>query len=171
MSQPKKKTATRKRASKKTTKKVHSKGSPKKTAKRAVAAKLFTFEGPVFIEGVMHLSPMDLMKFELVQAKYANLAQAAVLKRNEMDEVQRTFTDKMHRLRQEASQLKVGVKDSGVALEQAKSELQEVYGIDLTKVIYDDQSGKVHVMQDDGEPIPLLEGVEPPAPPTPDIEK
>ena len=145
MSQPRKKTTTTKTRAKK-----------KAVVKVVVPAKMYNFEGPVFPEGVMHLSPMDLMKFELVQAKAANLAQAVVLKRNEMDEYQRVFTDRMHRLRQEVSQYSVGVKDSQNALNVAKAELQEAYGIDLTTIVYDDLSGKVHLLQDSGSPIPLL---------------
>jgi hypothetical protein len=132
---------------KKTTKKVTKKRTPKKvtkkkTARRAVNQRNFSFDGPVYNDGVMHLSPMDLMKFELAQAKAANLAQAHVLKKQEMAEQQRQF----------------------------RKELSEAYNMDLERIIYDDQSGKIHVLHEEGEPTPLLEGVEPPPPPTPDTE-
>jgi hypothetical protein len=71
----------------------------------------------------------------------------------------------MHRLRQEQSQLEVGRKDAVKAFEVAKQELQAAYGMDLNQIIYDDQSGKIHFIKEDGPPVPLLEGVTPPAPP------
>jgi homogentisate 1,2-dioxygenase len=160
---------------KKTTKKVTKKRTPKKvtkkkTARRAVNQRNFSFDGPVYNDGVMHLSPMDLMKFELAQAKAANLAQAHVLKKQEMAEQQRQFNERMHRLRQESSQLQVASKDAAGALAVARKELSEAYNMDLERIIYDDQSGKIHVLHEEGEPTPLLEGVEPPPPPTPDTE-
>ena len=145
------------------------KRQPKKTKKAETKKSFYGFTGPEYPEGIMHMSPMDLMKFELAQAKAANMSQAAMLKRKEMEDFQRHFNERMHQLRQEQSQLEVGRKDAVKAFDVAKVELQEAYGMDLTKIIYDDQSGKIHVIQEDGTPTPLLESVDPPAPPAPPV--
>lgn len=119
--------------------------------------KRFNYEGPVYVEGVMHLSKVDLMSYELTQAKAANLAQAEILKRLELEEVRRTAEEKLARLRNEQSQLMVAKKNAARVLATAQEELSEAYGFDLSKISYDDETGRVTLFAEEGDPQPILD--------------
>ena len=132
--------------------------------------KRFNYEGPVYVEGVMHLSKMDLMSYELTQAKTANLAQAEILKRLELEDVRPTAEDKLARLRNEQSQLMVAKKNAARVLATAQKELAEAYGFELEKISYDDETGRVTMFAEEGDPQPILDpDWEPPAA-SPDTE-
>ena len=118
----------------------------------------------------MHLSKVDLMSYELTQAKAANLAQAEILKRLELEEVRRTAEEKLARLRNEQSQLMVAKKNAARVLATAQEELSEAYGFDLSKISYDDETGRITLFADEGDPQPILDpSWEPPVAP-PDSE-
>ena len=121
------------------------------------AKKRFNYEGPMYVEGVMHLSKMDLMSYELTQAKAANLAQAEILKRLELEEVRRTAEEKLARLRNEQSQLMVAKKNAARVLSTAQKELAEAYGFELEKISYDDETGRVTMFAEEGDPQPILD--------------
>lgn len=131
--------AQRKRTTKKT---------PKRTTKQRAPRAKSNGKGPVFVDGYLHLSPFDLARYELAQGKVANTAQAIALKKHEADEETRNYKARMQQKANEMAQLAQTLKVVEDELRAMQTELQAAYGLDFSKVAYDDQSGKLTVLDE-----------------------
>lgn len=115
--------------------------------------------GPVVVDGLLHFSPYDLMRFELAQHKVANAFQASRLKGAELEGLARRFEDERRRL--EAERVALAQAASGLEEDLAalRKELEALYQLDLTKVVYDNATGKLMVMHEgEAKPVPVPVG-------------
>ena len=57
-----------------------------------------TNQGPIYVDGVMHFSPLDLAQYDLAQTKTEKAIQAIQLKRSEITQAQYEFDVKLREL-------------------------------------------------------------------------
>ena len=117
----------------------------------------FGLTGPVIDDetGTKSFSQHDMMLLDLMQHKVVNATQAVRLKKHEADDFQRNANQKL------ASMQSIKVHLEGVArehqdrLRELQQAISKKYNVDLSKVTYDDETGRIT------EP-PMVEDMEPP---------
>jgi len=126
-------------------------GSRKKVAAAPPAPQPTNGAGPVVIDGMLHFSPYDFARFELVQHKVANLRQGIALKRSEQITLQHGYEVTMRKLREEEVQIEALLRVREQEWKQLRDELQVLYKLNFDDLTYDDITGllKVH-----GELVP-----------------
>jgi len=107
-------------------------------------------DGPSIIDGFLHFGKEDLLRYELAQAKVLNALQAIGLKRSELDRARVDFTERMRAGHAEVQELSNYSAAREGELRDLQKELATSYGLDLSKVTYDDVSGKIMML---GEPV------------------
>lgn len=107
--------------------------------------------GPVYVEGNLHFSAYDLLRHELAQAKLLNALQAVGLKQREATAARAEFEERMRVFSADLLALQGVARQQEAALRALQAELSADYGLDVSKVTYDDQSGRIYPL---GEPVP-----------------
>jgi hypothetical protein len=116
----------------------------KKTSKAAAAA------GPVVVDGFLHFSPVDLLRYELAQAQVLNALQGIGLKKAELERLRAEHEERQRKGQSDLAELTAHARSREVELEALQRELAETYELDLTRVTYDDVTGRIMVL---GEPV------------------
>lgn len=106
--------------------------------------------GRVDEEGHLCFAREDLMRYELAQARLLNSMQAIRLKKYEIEDKRREMTQALQRMGTEVTGLRVTLKQHEEELRMLQDELGKAYGVDLSKVSYDDVTGRITL---DGEPV------------------
>lgn len=106
--------------------------------------------GPRIDDGVLHLSPLDLSRFDLLQHKVANALQGAKLKELELAEVRRKSIAKITGLELEHQELERLAVDERKELQKFRAGLEGAYKVDFSTVTYDDVTGRIFAA---GEPV------------------
>ena len=126
----------------------------------------FKLEGPAYQEGCVHLSPNDLLRYELLQEKFKSALQDIGLAMAEKERVINYANKEIERIQKEAH-AKVAELDHRILQAQGVSKsrereldvfrkaLGESYALDFTKVSYDDTSGKLFVVDETGNTEPV----------------
>ena len=125
---------------------------PKKpsTAKTSTAKtpEASVLKGPVMVEGVKHLDPMDLMRFELAQHKVKSATQEVQLKQAEMEQLKNNFERGVGLLRQQQAELAIHQRQAQQELFRLQEEVERVYDVKVSEITYDDVSGRIRNLQD-----------------------
>jgi hypothetical protein len=110
------------------------------------AQRTHVLSGPVIVDGLVHFSPYDLARFELVQHKVANMRQALLLKRSEQLTLQHGYEVTSRKLREEEVQIEALLRVKEQEWKQLRDELQGLYKLNFDELTYDDTTGllKVH---------------------------
>lgn len=101
--------------------------------------------GPVIVEGVMHLSPFDLTRYELAQHKVTGALQALGMKQRDIELAKRDFEARLAAMGNEATELMQVSQRQQQDLLALQNELAALYSLDFSQVTYDDVSGKIFV--------------------------
>lgn len=107
------------------------------------APSLFNLTGPEVREGMKYFSPQDLSAYELAQYKLKVAAQASQLKQNEAKEYQRRANKELAEIQLQKQQLDIEVKKLKAHLIEMQNAISEQYEVDLSKVTYDDETGRI----------------------------
>jgi len=94
-------------------------------------------------DGLKYFSQPDLSLYELAQYKLTAAVQAAHLKQHEVDEYQRKANQHLAQLQVQKKQLDLEVKKKKELLVELQKSISEAYEVDLTKVTYDDETGRI----------------------------
>lgn len=103
----------------------------------------FKIAGPEIRDGEKYFSPEDLALYELAQYKVANARQAVQLKQHEADDYQRRANEKLSQLQFQVKQLRAFENQKKDALLRLQSAIAKAYDVDLSKVTYDDETGRI----------------------------
>ena len=106
--------------------------------------------GPIVVDGFLHFGGEDLLRYELAQAKVLNALQAIGLKRSELEKARVEFTERIRAGQAELQELAMFSSARETELRDLQKELEASYGLDLSKVTYDDVNGKIRLL---GEPV------------------
>lgn len=129
---------------------------------------VFGIEGPVYPDGCLHFSPNDLIRYELLQERVQSNLQQIGLNIGEKERVVNNANREIERIRKEANDrvtalegTRINLVSVGKTREEELRRFQEglsvaYNGLDLTKTSYDETSGKIFVMEADGEPQPVF---------------
>lgn len=109
--------------------------------------------GPVFVEGFMHFSDLDLHKLELAQARLLTAQQAIGLKHAEIERLRHEYEDKIRKIKEEVVQIANTQREAEVFLRSVHHDLEVVYKIPLKEITYNDQNGRILLQ---GEPVPQI---------------
>lgn len=120
----------------------------KKKAKAKKAAK--PTAGRVNEDGHLCFEKLDLLRYELARHRVVNDSQAIRLKKAEIDAAKRELAQAIQRLSTEVTALKMSQREREKELKALQDELGGSYGIDLSKMSYDDMTGRIYL---DGEPV------------------
>jgi hypothetical protein len=112
------------------------------------AAHVGTHIGPVMVDGFKHLSPFDLVRYELAQMKIVAALQAVGLKKAESDQIRRDFESRMRDVQHDVGVLQGELKSLETTLRVLQEELAQLYGLDFAQVTYDDVSGRIYLPGD-----------------------
>ena len=129
---------------------------PKKT-KAKKEAKPPAASGPVVVDGFLHFSERDLLRYELAQHKIANSLQAVGLKKSAIvaaekekgeaiAKAEKDFDAKVRALHGDIAGLTSILKQEEASFLTLQGELASVYDLDLSQVTYDTESGKILVL-------------------------
>lgn len=116
-----------------------------------------TLTGPEIREGEKYFSQEDLNLYELAQYKVANARQAVRLKQHEAEEYQRKANATLSQMQFHVKQLKSQEEQLMDALRRLQAAVSKKYELDLTKITYDDETGRIQ------EPPPSDVGAQPTA--------
>jgi hypothetical protein len=106
--------------------------------------------GPVLVDGFLHFSQVDLLRYELAQAQVLNALQGIGLKKSELERLRVAHEERQRSGQAEVSELTSFARARELELQALQRELEKSYGLDFTRVTYDDVSGKLMVL---GEPV------------------
>jgi hypothetical protein len=109
------------------------------------SADRFQLTGPEVREGEKYFSSADLSVYELAQYKLRTAMQASRLKQHEADEYQRKANQKLAQMQIQKKQLDVDAAQKKQALIELQDAITEKYGVDLSQVTYDDETGRITV--------------------------
>ena len=102
--------------------------------------------GPVKTGGFLYFHPQDLLSFEKAQMEIELLMLKANLKRFEADKLKRDAEDRIQKLNTEILQLISETKSKEEKLIKLRQNISEKYEIDMTKISYDDETGKINFL-------------------------
>jgi hypothetical protein len=108
--------------------------------------------GPVRADGDLYFSPEDLNRYELAQYKLANTMQGIRLKKGEAEEFKKKAEAQLGQIQVQAMQLTKLAEQQKVALKNIQDDLTKTYGVDFSKVTYDDESGRITIPPEDTPP-------------------
>jgi hypothetical protein len=106
--------------------------------------------GPAIVDGFLHFSQVDLLRYELAQAQVLNALQGIGLKKSELERLRVEHEERQRKGQAELAELTAFTRARELELEALQRELEKTYELDLTRVTYDDVSGKIMVL---GEPV------------------
>ena len=153
-----KKKVTKKKVAKKKVTKTTTRRGKKKTVSKVTRPKV-DLTGPVWVDHQIHLSPPDLIRWELARAKqendkkdlellHAKLQRIGLQTQARIAEVQRIQDAAEKEVKiietqivQAASEMKARTEE----LRVLNDAIQEVYGLDLSRMAYDTTSGRIHI--------------------------
>lgn len=106
--------------------------------------------GPVVVDGCKHLSPFDLLRYELSQIRVVSANQAIGLKILTIQRTKDEAEAAIRKMQSELDGMRAEMKARQDELTALQTELTGLYGLDFQQVTYDDASGKLYVL---GEPV------------------
>lgn len=140
-----------KRKSKKTTKKKAKKAKARKASTKKAKSSRKNGSVPYYdADGMLCLTKDDLTRYELAQYRVANDAQAIKLKRNEIEQVKVGAAQRVHQLTADVATLTTAQQLHVKELKEVQDEIGGLYGIDMSKMSYDDATGRIYL---NGEPV------------------
>ena len=103
--------------------------------------------GPIIDDetGVKSFSKADLSMYELAQYKLANMTQSVRLKQIDIDNYRREAEKHLTQLQSQKEHLRIEAKKQGDALVTMQNAITKQYGVDLSKISYDDETGKINL--------------------------
>jgi hypothetical protein len=108
-------------------------------------------EGPIFKEGIKHFSPLDLVRFELAQAKVLDAQKDIRIAQMDIDQLKINFERAAKVLQDRQAAAIMNLRTHDQALMALRSEIEKIYKVDINKITYDDTSGKIMMPP---EPVP-----------------
>lgn len=99
--------------------------------------------GPVRVEHELYFTPQDRLLYENKQLEVRNALQAMALKKLEMAQARSTFENQLRALDQQLSTLTTDAKRREEELRALQTDIAETYSIDLQKIVYDSESGRI----------------------------
>ena len=147
------------RPRKKKVQKAKGNGAKDPSVQEPIEDSAFKLTGPVIDDetGEKSFSREDLLLYELVQLKFQHAAQAARLKQVDVEAYQKAANQKLISMQSEQEQLKQFTKKNGERLTRLQEVLASRYGVDFSKITYDDETGRIT------EPPPDPVETQPPA--------
>ena len=124
-------------------KKTRTKGNGSKDPSVKTSVHGIELEGPVVVDGMKHFSKADMATLELAQFKYVNAEQAARLKQHENDDYQRKANEKLAQMQIKKKRLDDLAAERKSELIKLQAAIQSVYEVDLGKITYDDETGRI----------------------------
>jgi len=112
---------------------------------RASNCKRRGLQGPVFKDGDMYLSELDLAKMELAHMKVQNAEQAIRLKRAEQETLKRDAESRMMKLDHQMRDLINAGRAAQVRLTDLQLHVASCYRVDIKWMVYDDETGKITI--------------------------
>lgn len=122
----------------------------KKNKKKVVEASNGLVKGPVTVDGCVHLSESDLLRYELLQARVIQGYQVLQIKKSEIDRLKREAEERIRVLNVEILNTTSETKSQEEELRSFQAELAKKYGLDPKEISYDDKTGKIFLK---GEPV------------------
>jgi hypothetical protein len=106
--------------------------------------------GPVVDEetGEKYFSKADLAMYELAQYKLANMTQGVRLKQIEVDKRRKEAEAELRQLQSQKEHLRISAQKQSAELVKVQNAITDRYGVDLSKISYDDETGKIHVPEE-----------------------
>lgn len=102
-------------------------------------------KGPEMRDGDKYFSRIDLMMFELYQEKVKSAALDVQLEEREHARLMLEYEAKRLRLQEKIRRVKEVAALKALELRTLRREIERVYDLDLRKVVYDDESGKITI--------------------------
>lgn len=109
-------------------------------------------QGPIFKGGVKHFSPVDLMRFELTQAKVVDSQKDIRLAQSDMDQLKLNFERAAKMLQDRHATALVSLRQNEKALMILRKDIEKVYDVDCNKITYNDTSGEI-MIPPEGPPV------------------
>jgi len=108
------------------------------------------FTGPVIDEdtGEKYFSRPDLSRYELAQYKLANITQGIRLKQIDIDRRRKEAEAELRQLQSQKEHLRIAAKKQSDELVRVQNALAELYDVDLSKISYDDATGRINTPED-----------------------
>jgi hypothetical protein len=136
--------------------------TPKKTTKKSAKAPAAgtsspLVEGPRYVEGTMHFSPNDLVRYDLYRTRVEHALQQITINRSEAEAVKRRAEEDIRRIQSHSHQLMNEAKVREEEFKAFQSAIGETYSLDMKQVSYDDRSGKLYL---NAQEIPASSGTE-----------
>ncbi|MFO0677065.1 MAG: hypothetical protein U0169_11040 [Polyangiaceae bacterium] len=120
------------------------------TTRMAKRKKPARSRGPVLVDGFLHFNQVDLLRYELAQAQVLNALQGIGLKKSELERLRVEHEERQRAGQGELAELTSFARAREFELQALQRELEKTYELDLTRVTYDDVSGKIMLL---GEPV------------------
>jgi len=106
-------------------------------------AKSSILSGPVRAGNELYFTPADRLLYENKQLVVKNALQAIALKKLEMAQTRSAFQEQVRKLDGDLTQLTQDAKAQEESLRALQTELASVYRVDLQKIAYDTESGRI----------------------------
>jgi hypothetical protein len=106
--------------------------------------------GPVVDDetGAKCFSKADLSMYELAQYKLANMTQGVRLKQIEIDRKKKEAEAELRQLQSQKEHLRISAQKHSAELVNIQNAITDKYGVDLSKISYDDETGLIHVPEE-----------------------
>lgn len=127
----------------------------------------FSIEGPVYLDGCLHFSPNDLIRYELLQERVTSVLQQIGLNTAEKERTANAANKEIERISKEAKDkiaaldgARLSLVSTGKTREEELRKFQlglgVLYnGLDIQKISYDDSSGRIFVIEEgENRPVP-----------------
>jgi len=116
-----------------------------KPAPSAIEKKSSILTGPVYASGDMYFTLADRLLYENKQLAVKNALQQIALKKFEIMQTKSAFEERMRKLDSELGSVTQDAKGMEKALYDLQVEISHVYRVDLQKIAYDPESGRITV--------------------------
>jgi cell division protein FtsB len=107
--------------------------------------------GPVFIDGAIHFSPKDLLRYDLIRVKIESTAKDLDLLQKEDAIARLLYEKKIRELQDRQNVLNARMHQLKAESDRIRGLVEAKYHLDMTKVAYDDVTGKLTRL-DTGQP-------------------
>jgi vacuolar-type H+-ATPase subunit I/STV1 len=119
---------------------------PRKKKSKA-SSKVVSIKEPSDNDGDLYFSDTDLLRLQLMQHKLQGAAQAVQLKLYEITEFRRHIELRAQTLDQQLKQLQEDQRAVESKYREFQDEIREKYGVGLDEISYDDETGKITLLE------------------------
>lgn len=102
-------------------------------------------KGPVVVGGRLHLSPYDLLRYELNRLKKVVLEQEAELTKHEIEQLEQKFQRDMQAKKAKVAQASRVLAAQEKENEELRQEIGKLYNLNMDDMGYDMHSGRINI--------------------------